>query len=137
MTNILQHSIKKKERHYCTLFTNTINKAETFIMGYLVGLCGEDCGSLALGLSCFTLPIFNIYLFTTYRVNAVFYRVKDNEFFNDQKSNFYAYWAGSVIGPFVHILAVAHVLLWGLPSSIVGSVVSCSRKPLTFLGFPV
>ena len=36
----------------------------------------------------------------------------------------YAYWAGSVIGPFVHILAIAHVLLWGLPSSVVGSIVS-------------
>ena len=37
---------------------------------------------------------------------------------------FYALWAGSVIGPFVHILALVHVLLWGLPSSVVGSIVS-------------
>ena len=90
-----------------------------------------------MGLSCFTLPIIKIYLYTTYRAYAVLYRLKDVEFFNDQKSNFYAYWAGSVIGPFVHILAVAHVLLWGLPSSIVGSIVSCSRKPLTYPGFSV
>ena len=40
------------------------------------------------------------------------------------ESNLYGLWAGSVIGPFVHILAIAHVLLWGLPSSVVGSVVS-------------
>ena len=63
--------------------------------------------------------------------------MKDNDFFSDQKSVLYAYWAGSVIGPFVHILAVAHVLLWGLPSSIVGSIVSCSRKSLTYQGFPI
>ena len=56
-----------------------------------------------------------------------FYRAEDAEFYDDQKSAFYGYWAGSVIGPFLHILAVAHVLLWGLPSSIVGSVVSCSE----------
>ena len=41
-------------------------------------------------------------------------------------SSLYAFWAGSVTGPFVHILAIAHVLLWGLLSSIAGSVVSSS-----------
>ena len=46
-----------------------------------------------------------------------------NILFEDE-SDFYSFWAGSVIGPFVHILAIAHVLLWGLPSSVVGSVVS-------------
>ena len=40
------------------------------------------------------------------------------------ESALYAYWAGSVIGPFVYILAIAHLLLWGLPSSVVGSIVS-------------
>ena len=51
--------------------------------------------------------------------------------YNDQpkdyrtdESDLYSLWAGSVIGPFVHILAIAHVLLWGLPSSVLGSVVS-------------
>ncbi|CAI8044894.1 hypothetical protein GBAR_LOCUS24864 [Geodia barretti] len=46
----------------------------------------------------------------------------DEVFENDDESNLYAFWAGSVIGPFVHILAIAHVLLWGLPSSVVGSI---------------
>ena len=36
----------------------------------------------------------------------------------------YAFWAGSVIGPVVCILAVVHALLRGLPSAIVGSIVS-------------
>ena len=40
------------------------------------------------------------------------------------EADFYAYWAGSVVGPFLHILAVVHALLWGFPGSIVGSIVS-------------
>ena len=36
----------------------------------------------------------------------------------------YAFWAGSVIGPVVCILAVVHALLWGFPCAIVGSIVS-------------
>ena len=51
----------------------------------------------------------------------LFHRLEDSDF---EESYLYAYWAGSVIGPFVHILAIAHVLLWGLPSSVVGSIVS-------------
>ena len=43
-----------------------------------------------------------------------------------KEPSLYAFWAGSVTGPFVHILAIAHVLLWGLLSSIFGSVVSSS-----------
>ncbi|CAI8005306.1 hypothetical protein GBAR_LOCUS4136 [Geodia barretti] len=39
-----------------------------------------------------------------------------------EESYLYAFRAGSMIGPFVHFLAIAHVLLWGLPSSIVGSI---------------
>lgn len=33
-------------------------------------------------------------------------------------------WTLSVIGPLLHILALAHVMLWGRPSSILGSIVS-------------
>ena len=51
-----------------------------------------------------------------------FLRLNDNDV--RLEDDYYAYWAGSVIGPFVHILAIAHVLLWGLPSSVVGSIVS-------------
>ena len=40
----------------------------------------------------------------------------------------YAFWAGSVIGPIVCILAVVHALLWGYPSAIVGSIVSYTMK---------
>ena len=40
------------------------------------------------------------------------------------ESYLYPYWAGSVLGPIVYILAVVHALLWGYPSAIVGSVVS-------------
>ena len=53
------------------------------------------------------------------------HRLNDNEDLVTLKESYlYAYWAGSVIGPFVHMLAIAHVLLWGLPSSVVGSIVS-------------
>ena len=38
--------------------------------------------------------------------------------------NLYACWAASVIGPVVHVLAVIYALLWGYPSSVVGSIVS-------------
>ena len=33
-------------------------------------------------------------------------------------------WVASVVGPVVYILAVVHAVLWGLPSLIVGSLVS-------------
>ena len=39
-------------------------------------------------------------------------------------SNLYPYWAGSFVGPFLHILAVIHALLWGFPGSILGTIVS-------------
>lgn len=39
-------------------------------------------------------------------------------------SKLYAHWAGCVLGPIVCILAMAHCLLWGFPSAIVGSIVS-------------
>ena len=53
------------------------------------------------------------------------HRFNDNEDFKpSEESDLYAFWAGSVMGLFVHILAIAHVLLWGLPSSVVGSIVS-------------
>ena len=47
----------------------------------------------------------------------------DPDYEVDDNAN-YAFWAGSVIGPIVCILAVAHALLWGYPSAIVGSIVS-------------
>lgn len=55
-----------------------------------------------------------------------FYRLVDNPYYDYKLSDstLYAYWAGCVIGPFVCILAVAHALLWGFPSAVVGSVVS-------------
>ena len=58
------------------------------------------------------------------------YRMKevDSKFDPGEESQLYAYWAGSVIGPFVHILAIVHVLLWGQRDSIVGSIVSSSTK---------
>ena len=58
------------------------------------------------------------------------YRVKElnSNFDPGEESQLYAYWAASVIGPFVHILAIAHVLLWGQRDSIVGSIVSSSTK---------
>ena len=51
----------------------------------------------------------------------------DPEYEVDNSAN-YAFWAGSVIGPIVCILAVAHALLWGFPSAIVGSIVSYTMK---------
>ena len=62
----------------------------------------------------------------TYLLFVIFFhRLNDYEdFVSVEESYLYAYWAGSVIGPFAHMLAVAHVLLWGLPSSVVGSIVS-------------
>ena len=57
---------------------------------------------------------------------SLFFRLTDNPYYDYKigDSTLYAYWAGSVIGPFVCILAVAHALLWGFPSAIVGSIVS-------------
>ena len=37
--------------------------------------------------------------------------------------DYYWAWAASVAGLVVHILAVVHMVLWGLPSLIVGSLV--------------
>ena len=52
-------------------------------------------------------------------------RLKDlNPDYEVDDDNNYAFWAGSVIGPIVCILAVVHALLWGFPSAIVGSIVS-------------
>jgi len=36
----------------------------------------------------------------------------------------YPYWAASVVGPVVYILAVIHALLWKQLSGVVGSIVS-------------
>ena len=52
------------------------------------------------------------------------HRLKDVPGYKPGDSFNYPYWAGSVLGPIVYILAVAHALLWGFPSSIVGSIVS-------------
>ena len=62
----------------------------------------------------------------TYLLFVIFFhRLDDNEdYVSVEESYLYAFRAGSMIGPFVHFLAIAHVLLWGLPSSIVGSIVS-------------
>jgi len=41
----------------------------------------------------------------------------------DSGEDFYWAWAASVSGLVLHILAVVHAVLWGLPSLIVGSLV--------------
>ena len=52
-------------------------------------------------------------------------RVDDSEGDPDR----YAFWAASVVGLFLHILAVAHAMLWGFPGSIIGSIVSTLLYP--------
>ena len=44
--------------------------------------------------------------------------------FDESGPNLYPFWAGSFVGPFLHILAVIHALLWGFPGSILGTIVS-------------
>ena len=51
---------------------------------------------------------------------ALFFRIN----FSGDDSDFYPYWTASVVGPVLHILAVVHAVLWGFPSSILGSIVS-------------
>ena len=47
----------------------------------------------------------------------------------------YPYWAGVTFGPIVYILAIVHALLWGFPSSIVGSIVSfCTTNSKNSMG---
>ena len=41
----------------------------------------------------------------------------------DSGEDYYWAWAASVAGLVLHILAVVHAVLWGLPSLIVGSLV--------------
>ena len=41
----------------------------------------------------------------------------------DSDEYYYWAWAASVSGLVLHILAVVHAVLWGLPSLIVGSLV--------------
>ena len=74
--------------------------------------------------------------------NTILHRQKedDSSFDPGDEPNLYAFWAASVIGPVVHILAVVHALLipdfirritgstnsclHAIPGSIVGSIVS-------------
>ena len=60
-----------------------------------------------------------------------YYRIKDDDKSYDpgDEPNLYAYWVASVVGPVLHILALAHALLFpailrGVPGAIVGSIVS-------------
>ena len=60
------------------------------------------------------------------------YRAKDaNPDYKPDHNSLYPYWAGSVLGPIVYILAVVHALLWGFPSAILGSIVSFLRITAT------
>ena len=52
------------------------------------------------------------------------HRLKDDPDYKPGDSINYPYWAGSVLGPIVYILAVIQTLQQGFSSSIVGSVVS-------------
>ena len=46
---------------------------------------------------------------------------------SESGEDYYWAWAASVAGLVVHILAVVHAVLWGLPSLIVGSLVRSYR----------
>ena len=48
----------------------------------------------------------------------------DSSYNPGEEPDLYAFWAVSVIGPIVYIVAVLHAVLWSYPGSICGSIVS-------------
>ena len=46
---------------------------------------------------------------------------------SESGEDYYWAWAASVAGLVLHILAVVHAVLWGLPSLFVGSLVCCDN----------
>jgi len=50
-----------------------------------------------------------------------------------ESGDYYWAWAASVSGLVLHILAVVHAVLWGLPSAIVGSLVCMCMSNMNML----
>jgi hypothetical protein len=69
---------------------------------------------------------------------AGFGTFRDKDYVSANTPNYYSFWVGSVVGPFLHILGVIHSLLWGFPGSVVGSVTAViSVMYLTGVGFVI
>ena len=54
-----------------------------------------------------------------------------------ESGDYYWAWTASVAGLVLHILAVVHTVLWGLPSLIVGSLVCCVYKHALVFNAPL
>ena len=73
-----------------------------------------------------------IYSTLNFVMTLYIYREKkyyDKDFNPGDEPGLYPFWAASVVGPVLHLLAAAHALLFpailrGVPGSIVGSIVS-------------